>query len=153
MRKSLLEDRPDLLSEWSEKNLPLTPADVSAHSERPVWWKCDQGHEWIAPIQNRNGKNRTGCPYCGSERVITGKNDLKTNYPEIAAEWSDRNLPRTPDRMAVYSNQKVWWRCPKGHEWRSMIKERTIQKKNCVICETLRKETEDAEKENQDNER
>lgn len=81
MRKSLLEDRPDLLSEWSEKNLPLTPADVSAHSERPVWWKCDQGHEWIAPIQNRNGKNRTGCPYCGvNATLILDHSDTEKVY-------------------------------------------------------------------------
>ena len=29
-RKTLAEERPDLVPEWSEKNLPLTPDRISA---------------------------------------------------------------------------------------------------------------------------
>ena len=54
---------PALAKEWNyEKNNGLTPADVMPNSNKKVWWKCSQGHEWQVSICNRN-KGR-GCPIC-----------------------------------------------------------------------------------------
>ena len=36
MRISLLEACPELVEEWSERNLPLTPTDVTANSAQPA---------------------------------------------------------------------------------------------------------------------
>lgn len=37
----------DLVKEWHPtRNLPLTPEQVLPGSEKKVWWKCAQGHEW-----------------------------------------------------------------------------------------------------------
>ena len=58
---------PTLANEWNyEKNIGLTPADVTPNSHLKAWWKCSQGHEWQATICNRNGGN--GCPICAKER-------------------------------------------------------------------------------------
>ena len=39
----------DLVKEWHPtRNLPLTPEQVLPGSEKKVWWKCAQGHEWQA---------------------------------------------------------------------------------------------------------
>ena len=47
MNNSLAEVHPELVSEWSEKNLPLTPDDITFGSNKKVWWKCkDCGREW-----------------------------------------------------------------------------------------------------------
>ena len=39
MNNSLTEVHPELVSEWSEKNLPLTPDDITFGSNEKVWWK------------------------------------------------------------------------------------------------------------------
>ena len=39
MNNSLAEVHPELVSEWSEKNLPLTPDDITFGSNKKVWWK------------------------------------------------------------------------------------------------------------------
>ena len=53
MSNSLAEVHPELVSEWSEKNLPLTPDDITFGSNKKVWWKGACGHEWktsVSPI-------------------------------------------------------------------------------------------------------
>ncbi len=39
MNNSLAEVHPKLVSEWSEKNLTLTPDDITFGSNKKVWWK------------------------------------------------------------------------------------------------------------------
>ena len=52
-----------LAREWNhEKNNELTPCDVLPNSNKKVWWKCSEGHEWQATIYNRN--KGIGCPIC-----------------------------------------------------------------------------------------
>ena len=46
MSNSLAEVHPELVSEWSEKNLPLTPDDITFGSNKKVWRKGACGHEW-----------------------------------------------------------------------------------------------------------
>lgn len=61
---SLLEQRPEIAEQWHPtKNSPLTPLNFTPGSSYKAWWRCDNGHEWRAIINNRCGKNR-GCPYC-----------------------------------------------------------------------------------------
>ena len=88
---------PKLCNEWSDKNLPLTPDQFSYSSHDIVWWKGRCGHEWQASINNRT--KGTQCPYCSGRKVLKGFNDLETLRPEIAAEWSERNLPLTPSQV------------------------------------------------------
>lgn len=50
-------------------------------------------------------------------------NSLAAVHPELIIEWSDRNLPLTPDSVTFGSNKKVWWKGACGHEWEtSMVK-------------------------------
>jgi len=46
MNNSLAEVHPELVSEWSEKNLPLTSDDITFGSNKKVWWRGACGHEW-----------------------------------------------------------------------------------------------------------
>ena len=43
MNNSLAEVHPELITEWSEKNLPLTPDDITFGSNKKVWWKKHYG--------------------------------------------------------------------------------------------------------------
>ena len=31
-------------------------------------------------------------------------------HPGLVAEWSDKNLPLTPDKITYGSNKVVWWK-------------------------------------------
>ena len=54
---------PTLAIEWNyEKNNGLTPADVTAGSDKKVWWKCSKGHEWQTSVGHRT-RGRS-CPRC-----------------------------------------------------------------------------------------
>ncbi|MBD9162402.1 MAG: hypothetical protein EGP80_00215 [Blautia wexlerae] len=118
---------------WSELNLPVTPDMVSYGSNKLFWWKGKCRHEWQASPHRRTGKKKVGCPYCSGNKVMPGVNDLASRFPEIATEWSDRNLPLTPDRVTPFSNQKVWWQDKCGHEWFALISSRT-EGHGCPYC-------------------
>ena len=74
MNNSLASMRPELVREWSDKNLPLTPDKITYGSNKIVWWKAACGHEWQTSVKARSkGEN---CPICSGARVIEGINDL-----------------------------------------------------------------------------
>ena len=119
--QSLLMVNPKLEKEWNnEKNGSLKPDMVTANSNKKVWWKCINGHEWQASVSSRN--NGTGCPFCSGQQVLKGYNDLATKNPTLVAEWNyEKNDKLKPDMVTSESNRKVWWKCSKGHEWQAVI--------------------------------
>lgn len=124
--------KPQLAQEWSEKN-ELKPTEVSVASHKKVIWKCKNGHEWTASIKSRT-VNGTGCPYCSHNKVLAEFNDLASQYPEVAAEWSDRNLPLQPTMVTAFANSKAWWKCKDcGNEWHTLISTRSGGSK-CPYC-------------------
>ena len=131
MNNSLAEVHPELVSEWSEKNLPLTPDDITFGSNKKVWWKGACGHEWQTSVKARS--NGEKCPICSGARVIAGINDLATLEPLLAKQWSKKNKIK-PTEVSIGSHKKVIWRCEKGHEWEAAVKSRTINKTGCPYC-------------------
>ena len=114
MNNSLAEVHPELVSEWSEKNLTLTPDDITFGSNKKVWWRGACGHEWQASVKARS--NGEKCPICSGARVIAGINDLATLEPLLVKQWSKKNKIK-PTEVSIGSHKKVIWRCEKGHEW------------------------------------
>jgi DNA-directed RNA polymerase subunit RPC12/RpoP len=114
---------PKIASEWHPtKNGELKPEEVTHGSDRSVWWLCPKGHEYDSIISGRTRKDRPrGCPYCSGRRI--GKdNNLKFLFPNIADEWHPtKNGELKPDEVSYASHKKVWWLCPKGHEYDSII--------------------------------
>ncbi|MBR2376887.1 MAG: hypothetical protein IKA85_03810 [Clostridia bacterium] len=125
--KKYLIDNPTLMAEWNwNKNneLGLDPNKLTLGSHKKTWWKCSKGHEWQARISSKN--NGTGCPYCSGQKVLRGYNDLVTVKPQIAIEWNyEKNGELKPENFTVNSGEKVWWKCNKGHEWQSVIANRS----------------------------
>lgn len=71
-RTSLASTHPEIAKEWHPiKNETLKATDVSAGSNKKIWWQCskDSGHEWQAACCDRAGRNR-GCPFCNSGWTI-----------------------------------------------------------------------------------
>ena len=119
MNDSLAKIHPELVSEWSEKNLPLTPDDITFGSNKKVWWKGACGHEWKTSVKARS--NGEKCPICSGARVIAGINDLATLEPLLEKQWSDRNYPLLPTQVMVFANRKAWWKCKDcGREWNTL---------------------------------
>ena len=110
----------------------ISPDSLMEGSQKKVWWKCSKGHEWKSTISER--KRGTGCPICAGKKVLVGFNDLASICPEIAKEWNyERNNDLTPHDVTSCSNKNVWWRCEKGHEWRTMILTRS-KGSGCPYC-------------------
>ena len=61
--RALPDVRPELVGQWHpDRNGALTPDRVYAFSGRRVWWRCDRGHEWEAPVARRS--SGSGCLRC-----------------------------------------------------------------------------------------
>jgi hypothetical protein len=137
-----LNNYPKLLVEWhSEKNHPLLPSNFPAGSNKKVWWKCKNGHEWKASIGART--RGRGCNVCAQsekgekyKKLAVAKNgSLTEKFPGIAKEWHPiKNQPLLPSHRSSGSHEKVWWICEKGHEWPAIINSRTSSGCGCPYC-------------------
>ena len=130
---------PKIAREWNkERNGDLKPTDVIANSNKRVWWKCREGHEWSGLIVNRarKGKADPGCPYCSGRKVLAGYNDLATTHPDIAAMWHPRmNKRLKPTGVQAISRKLAWWRGECGHVYQMAVRDRVRAKPGyCPYC-------------------
>ena len=134
---SIAETHPELLVEWNyEKNQGITPNMLSSGNNKPIWWKCDKGHEWKVSVGNRISFN-SGCPYCTKKRVLKGFNDLATTNPEVLSAWDfEKNTDITPYEIMAGNNKKdVWWVCKKGHHFQTKVYYYLcLSDSKCPIC-------------------
>lgn len=127
---------PQIAAQWNhEKNGSLHSNQVSAYSNKQVWWRCQLGHEWKCAVYSRTFK-QSECPYCSGKKVLPGFNDLKTKLPKVAAQWHPtRNDKLQPSMVLPGCRKRVWWMCSDGHEWRAIIYSRTgTQMCGCPEC-------------------
>ena len=131
--KKYVSDIPELVAEWHPtKNDLLNPHDLLYGSNKKVWWKCNEGHEWQTMVFNRalHGK---GCPYCNGRRV-SSTNNLMAMYPEVAKLWSDKNKI-SPKKIIAGSAKVYHWKCENGHEWKQSPFQLISKKFPCPHCE------------------
>ena len=128
-----LRDNPKLMAEWNyEKNGDLNPYELTAFSNRKVWWKCEKGHEWQAVIYSRTNGN--GCPYCSGRKVQKHITDLATTHPDLSKEWHPtKNGILEPSDVSSGTHRKIWWICEKGHEWQASVYSR-VNGNGCPYC-------------------
>jgi hypothetical protein len=123
---------PSVLKIWNfDKNLKLTPDNVTFGTNKKVWWVCDKhkNHEWENTVNNVVTKNQR-CPYCCGKK-ISMNNCLEKNYPHIAKEWHpNKNHNIKLSEVSFGSQKRVWWLCEKGHEWESTINKNKDRAKN-----------------------
>lgn len=124
----------ELVSEWHPtKNDDLTPENVTTSSNRRVWWRCANGHEWVAYVFNR--ARGYGCPYC-SGALATPENCFATLNSHLVPEWHPtKNGDLTPYMVTRASRREVWWVCAAGHEWKARISSRA-RGHGCHTCMT-----------------
>ena len=136
--KKYVIDNAELMAEWNwEKNngSKFDPNALTLGSHKRVWWKCHKEHEWQATIKDRS--DGRGCPFCAGKKILKGYNDLQTLNPNLANEWNyEKNDGLSPADVTPGSNEKVWWKCEKGHEWQARVPDRN-RGKDCPYCSGL----------------
>ena len=129
-------DLKTFFPELAEQADGWDPSSITSKSGKKVSWICEKGHQWKAVISSRTKTNGNGCPYCSNRQAILlkGTNDLKTKFPEIAAEADGWD----PSTVVAGSHKKKNWKCSKGHTWEMSIDGRTNQNRNCPYCANQR---------------
>jgi hypothetical protein len=105
------------------------PSKVHFHSSKKLPWKCSLGHEWTSVVESRVLQD-TNCLVCGNRQLLTGFNDIKTKFPEIAREANGWD----PSTVMSGSNLQKWWICTSGHKWKARVADRTSQLTGCPTC-------------------
>jgi hypothetical protein len=144
--RSLAVLAPEVAAQWHPiKNAPLTPRDVTLSSAKVIWWKCKVGpdHEWCTTVQNRTApgtRGRSGrCPFCANKKLSV-TNSVARRAPKLASEWHPTRNTRRPEQVIFGSNQRIWWKCPRGpdHEWACPCDARTVRRTGCPFCANQR---------------
>ena len=122
-----------LLQQWDySKNGCFTPKNVPYGSGKKFHFICEHGHEWQATPIKRTKMGR-GCPVCAGKKIWVGYNDLATTHPELAKQWHPTKNGKLKPTDVMHCNQReVWWKCDKGHEWKSSVCSR--RRDACPIC-------------------
>lgn len=124
----LATTHPDLVTELVDRELATR---LSAGSGRRVRWRCEKGHEWVAPVIRRT-RDGSGCPYCSGRIVVPGVTDIGTVDSHIADELVDQSLRF---QLSAGSGRYVLWRCEHGHVWPARVAERCgTHRTKCPMC-------------------
>ncbi len=134
--KSLAANYPDLAREWHKtKNGRLKATSVPSTCDLLVYWRCAENpkHVWRTQLKNRTRRGGRGCPICAGQ-VATPEDSLARVNPRLARQWHpDRNGSLRPRDVLPQSGKTAWWRCSRGHEWKSRIQSRT-RGNGCPMC-------------------
>ena len=108
----LATTHPELAKEWhSTKNDNLTPDEVTAGSDKKVWWICSKGHEWEAVCGTRTEKRKNGCPICseskGEKEITRILKKLNIKYKREYKFDSCKDLRKLPFDFTIWSNNKI----------------------------------------------
>lgn len=125
---------PSTANEWHPSlNGSLTPNDIVAGSERPVWWVCpDEGHAYeTAPVYRT--QHGSGCHYCTRQKAHP-TTCFAATHPEAASTWHrELNGDLTPYDVLAGSLKKAWFTCSEGHAYDQAISSR-VRGVGCKFC-------------------
>lgn len=104
----------------------------SSNKKVEFWCGNPKHNHWTAPLSNV-ARQGTRCPQCSGRRPVSGKSDLVTTHPKLAAELVDQSLATT---LKPGSNTSVLWQCPANpkHTWKATPYSRTTKKTGCPYC-------------------
>ena len=127
----------DKLYMWDyEKNTAFKPDEIYYRSGKKAWWVCKEGHEWETTLYAISIGG--GCPYCSSERLLKGFNDLETLYPEICELWDYELNDLKPSDVFPKSRIRIHWKCSKGHRWDVAVHNVVNGGGSCPVCSQKR---------------
>lgn len=123
---------PELVCEWNFNKNNVSPFEISHVNSNKFWWtcgKCDHDYE-MTVVKKIKGVR---CIYCIGRKVSTATSLAKIN-PKLAKEWHPtKNGELTPNDVTGGQAIMIWWKCELGHEWKSIINNRS-KGKGCPYC-------------------
>jgi hypothetical protein len=123
----------DVARYWHPTKNDLLPDEVTRTSNKKVWWLCELQHETHSHISTKV-LGRGACSTCSGKTLQKGFNDLASVRPEIASLWHPtKNGELSPSDITQFSNQRVWWLCELGHDWKKDVNGRS-QGRGCPFC-------------------
>ena len=137
----LATDAPKVAAMLSEKDKHFA-FKVTAGSKRKLTFVCpDCGHEFetdvFHAVRSVSG-GTTGCPVCAGQKVVSGINDIASQYPEVAAMLSEKDK-HIAFEVTAGSTKKAVFVCPDcNQEFESPIR-RVVNSMNhghtgCPVC-------------------
>lgn len=122
---------PELVKKWSSRNT-IKPTEISAGSDRRVWWTCEKGHDFeSSPAHITQGR---GCPYCCGKKVLIGYNDFASLHPELLIEWDFQKNTIKPSEITSGSPKTIFWKCSTcNFEWSASVLSRA-KGSGCPKC-------------------
>ena len=103
---NLIIECPILEQEWNYELNEKLPTQYLPNSNKEVWWKCQNGHEWNTQIYLRTGKHHLDCPYCKHVKASEEYN-LITERPDLEHIWDYELNSKKPTQYLPNSNKKV----------------------------------------------
>lgn len=136
MSNCLATIHPEVSKQWNDELNEISPSDVTAGSNKSVWWKCPvaEDHVWKFGIADRI-RRKTKCPFCIGKRA-SSTNNLELHFPEIAKEWDCKKNGCLPSSVPFGSAKKMWWKCLVNdeHSWQTTVNNRTSKGHPCPYC-------------------
>lgn len=122
--------KPELKDIWNfEKNIDISPYEVSYCSSKKVWWKCEYGHEWEATISNTTAGHR--CPKCAKEKL---SKQQRMEHNEFCQRLYNVNPNIKVIGQYSGSNKKVLCQCKiDGYKWDAWPTH-LIRGHRCPVC-------------------
>lgn len=144
---TLAEKYPELAKQWHPDN-PKSPSEYSYGSNEIVLWlepyyslKHAKWFYFVYPAAINKRVHGAKNPFVSGHKVWEGFNDLKSQYPQIAAEWDyERNGDLRPEHFTYGSSEEVWWCITTPHpvtgkpvklHWQHPIKKRVSRGDQC----------------------
>lgn len=128
----LATTHPQIAHDWDYEKNNDSPTAYTSGSHKSKYWKCSLGHSYVMEIQKRTLRGN-GCPYCANRKVLSGFNDLASQYPDLKETYSPHN-PIPSNLLVATSHKKVEWVCEHGHSWVTEVRKRTIGGQGCPVC-------------------
>ena len=126
----------------SEKDKHLA-SEVIAGSNKEAVFMCPDCHQefeaTINHVVRSVGNGTTGCPVCAGRKIVSGINDIASQYPEVAAMLSEKDK-HIAFKVGVESTKKAIFICPDcKQEFEAVIQNvvRSVSKTNttgCPVC-------------------
>lgn len=124
---------PDLANELNVELSGITAQQFTIGSAKEkLFWNCQNGHVYKStPASRHKGNN---CGICDGKQFVSGVNDLKTCYPEIALQYDNTKNSIQSHNIFKSSSKTVWWICANNHSFKSSVSKVTSNQKRCEYC-------------------
>ena len=130
----LVTQFPEIANDWNYDKNKVKPTEIYGGTNKKYWWKCHKcGYEWESVVASRTKRN-TPCPACNNRELFVGYNDIATKYPNVAKYWDYDKNDKGPENYLSGSNERVWWKCEKGHSYQQTIYLKVVKGTGCLVC-------------------